>query len=87
MITDFSTTPISKVVYIIGDPAVTSEQYLFTQTPSCGYDQTYTVTGLPTFATHQTAQRNFLVPQTLDLSLAGIYTVTVRADTSQPTDY
>ena len=27
------------------------------------------------------------MPQTLDLSLAGIYTVTVRSDTSQPTDY
>ena len=87
IITDFTTIPISKVVYTIGATAETSETYSFTQTPACNYDVTYIVTDLPTFAEHQELTQNFMVAKTEDLSLHGTYDVTLRAEFEHPTDY
>ena len=86
-ITDFRTTPIPKLVYIMGAFPVTSQQYVFTQVPKCDYEQVYSVSGLPAFATHKTASRNFFVPKTEDLSLHGVYDVTLRGEFQMPKDH
>lgn len=44
------------------------------------------MTNLPAFATHNEASADFTIPQTFDLSLVGIYTVTVRGEIVVPND-
>ena len=85
--TDFSTVPISKMTYTIGSGPIQSEIYSFTQTPLCNYPEALTVINLPSFATHDDIQQNFGVSKTEDLSLHGIYDVTLRSEFQQPTDY
>ena len=53
---------------------------------ACGYTETITVSNLPPFAVHNQANADFTVPQTSDLSLIGIYTVTVQGAISVPDD-
>lgn len=40
---------------------MTSDSYGMLQTPDCGYPETVEVLQAPSFATHQAAQKNFLV--------------------------
>ena len=80
IITDFTTLPISKVTYTIGDDPIQSEAYSFTQTPSCNYPEAVIVSGLPSFATHNEGLRNFDVAKTEDLTLHGVYDVTLRSE-------
>ena len=87
LVTKLIATTFDKVEYTIGASSVTSQQYTFTQVPQCNYKQNYFVTGLMPFFDHQTSQRNFIVTQSLDLSLEGVYDVTVRAEIIVPTDY
>ena len=53
IITDFTTVPISKVVYKIGSNDEISESYSFTQQPACNYNVIISIMDLPAFATHQ----------------------------------
>jgi len=72
---------------IIGDPTLYSPKYNFTQTPLCNYPETVTVTDLPAFAFHNVNSSKFEIPQTENLTLDGIYTVTLRSEIQVPTDY
>ena len=80
IITDFTTVPIGKITYTIGSPAILSETYRFTQEPACNYPVTITISGLPSFANHDTSAQNFALPKTEDLSLHAMYDVTLRAE-------
>ena len=73
--------------YFIGDATMTGNLYGFEQDMACGYTETITVTGLPAFVTHNEAAKDFTIPQTSDLSLIGVYTVTIRSEISVPDDY
>lgn len=66
---------------------LTSSAYSFTTIPNCGYSESITVTGLPNFANHNIATQDFTVSQTSDLSLIGVYPVTVTAKMDVPDDY
>ena len=49
------TRTVGIITYPISSPTLTSPSYLFSQSPDCDYSQTITVTGLPSFMTHNTA--------------------------------
>ena len=78
-----SKTP-EAVVYQIGQPGITSGTYAFEQKPACGYEQRIVIENLPDFATHNAASGDFTIPQTVDLSILGQYSVTVRAEIDIP---
>lgn len=71
-------------MYQIGQPGITSEAYAFEQKPACGYEQRIVIENLPDFIAHNAASADFTIPQTVDLSILGQYTVTVRADIDIP---
>ena len=73
--------------YDIGTALLTSTSYLFTQDPFCDYPQTDTVDGLPSFVTYDSLNARFIVPETSDLSLVGVYTFIIRSEISMPVDY
>ena len=82
-----ATLTIPTLTYIIGDPELVSSSYLFDETPFCGYDETVTVTNLPTWAIHDGTAKNFRIPKNEDLSLDATYTVTLRSEIQVPDDY
>lgn len=67
------TDSVGDMTYTIGDPDQLSTSYLFDETPLCGYPETVTVTGLPTFVAHQKATADFLIGKTEEHSLDGVY--------------
>ena len=75
-----ATAIISDQIYIIGDPDLLSQIYLFDETPVCNYPETVTVTNLPDFALHNESENEFSVPKTEEHSLDGTYTVTLRSE-------
>ena len=42
---------------------------------------------LPDFVTHNVGTSDFTIPQNVDLSLIGSYTVTIRSEIQVPDDY
>ena len=83
----FDSITVGTLTYFIGDPTYTDGPYAFQQDLACNYPETITVTNLPTLATHNTGSADFTVPSTTDLSLIGVYTVTIRGEIQVPTDY
>ena len=78
---------ITVISYNIGGASLTSPKYSFEESPPCFYPETVTLTGLPSFVTHNEATSDFTIPQTADLSLIGKYTVTLRSEISIPDDF
>ena len=67
------------MIYKIGAPMMTM-QYSFDESPFvCDYEETLTVTNLPSFMTHDERLGEFNI-QTSDRKLVGEYTVTVRSE-------
>ena len=81
------TNTIPNLTYTIGDPDLISPSYLFDETPVCNYPETVTLTGLPTFVTHQETSKDFLIAKNEDLSLDATYTVTLRSEILVPDDH
>lgn len=52
---------IDFISYSVGSATLTAGDYGFTQTPPCGYAQTITVSGLPSFVDHREADKNFQI--------------------------
>ena len=84
---EITTAEIGAMSYTIGDSGIVSDQYVFTQVPACAYPMPITVTGLPSFATHDATAQTFAIAKTEDLSLHGVYDVAIRAEVLQPTDH
>ena len=82
----FASPDITLIEYFIGDSSLTDGDYGFTQDPACGYDETITVTGLPSFVTHEETDKNFKITSTSDLNLIGVYPVTIKSVILVPTD-
>ena len=74
------------MIYTVGQPAITSSQYSFTQSPNCGYEETLSITGVPSQVDHDLTNRDFTVRQTFDDADAGAYVVSVRSSFQVPTD-
>ena len=56
--------------------AMTSFSYGFEQVNACGYAETYEVTNVPTFVTHNAVDKDFTV-FTKDLDHVGSHTITI----------
>lgn len=76
-------TTVDDITMSVIDPAVTSTSYEFIQTPVCGYPEVVTLTGLPSFVTHNVATRDFTIAPSDD-SHIGIFTVDVVCKISVP---
>ena len=83
-----SATVQPDISYRIGEAEVVLGTYSMIESPNnCGYEKTYTVTGLPNWIIHDENAKDFRVPQTTDSSLVGVYTVTITGAVSVPDDY
>ena len=88
LVTDYTaTTVVTRIEYVIGSSTLTDGFYEFMENPDCGYPETVTLTGLPTFVTHNENNSDFTIPQTSDLSLLGEYPVTIRSEICVPDDH
>ena len=58
---------------------------MFNQTPDCGYEQVITISGAPSFVTHDEVAKTFLIEPTQE-SDVGDYTVTVKSSILVPDD-
>jgi len=81
-----ATKQVVSITYRIGDPDLIDGAYAFSESPICGYPETVTVTNLPSWAIHLSADKKFKIPSTRDLALIGSYTVTMRGEISMPND-
>ena len=76
------------MVYTIGDVGgALSSAYSFAEEPQCNYPQTVTVTGEQPFFQHNGGDQTFEVFETEDLSIEGVYSVTVRSEVEFWADY
>ena len=82
-----ATTQVTVIVYNVNQATLTDGNYVFDETPFCGYPETVTVTDLPTFSTHNEPSSDFTIPQNNDLDLIGEYTVTLRSEIQVPDDH
>lgn len=73
------TLTAATIEYAIGSLALANvSPFEFTQFSNCGYKETVTTTNLPAFVTHNMATYDFSVPQNSDLTLIGLYYVTLE---------
>ena len=71
---------ISKMTYRIGNPTQKGGNYEYFIDDSCkNYAQTIALTGLPGFVTHNEESQDFTIDYTEDVTLAGIYEVTISS--------
>lgn len=77
----------AMIEYRVGQASLTGGNYVFVQTPACGYQQTVTVSNLPVFMTHNAVSADFTVPLTNDQKLIGEYKVTIKAQVQIPEDH
>ena len=86
-ISSFTGIPIvTDVFYTVGQPDLKSGKYGFVQDPNCLYPQTLSITGMPTFATSNTATFDFTVLFMAANTDAGVYTVRIQNSISVPKD-
>ena len=72
----------------MAEPALTFETELMIDQPNnCGYPQSFTVIDLPIWVSHDDNARQFIIPQTNDQALVGVYSVTIQGSISVPDDY
>ena len=76
-----------EIRYALGTPNLTGGRYVFDELPFCGYSETVTLAGLPSFVTHNVATSDFTVPLKGDLSLIGEYVVNIKSSICVPNDY
>lgn len=87
-VTDYShTLKAGPIYHRINQSSKTDGSYSFGETPACGYPETVTVTGLPSFVTHNEASSDFTLDQIDDLNLSGEYLVTIRSEICVPDDH
>ena len=68
------------MTYRIGNPAQRGGNYEYFISGSCqNYAQTIALTGLPEFVTHNEESQDFTIEYTEDVTLAGIYEVTISS--------
>lgn len=79
---------MSDILYRIGQPDITQGTYRFQDSPNaCGYKQTITITGLPSFVTHDDQLREFTIAQSYDHSQVGEHPVKITVTIEVPDDY
>jgi hypothetical protein len=78
---------VTEIHYVLGTANLTDGHYVFDEVPFCGYSETVSLVGLPSFATHNLSTSDFTVPLNGDLSLIGEYVVTIKSEILVPTDY
>ena len=66
---------------------MTDGSYQFDETPFCGYEETVTISNLPSFVIHNENSSDFTINSTNDLDLIGEYPVTIRSEICVPDDY
>jgi hypothetical protein len=79
---------VGDITYNLGEPGLANVgRYAFVEDPVCNYDQTVSLTNLPSFVTHNKAAADFSLPQMSDLDLIGSYVVTMRSEIRIPDDH
>ena len=83
-----ATGAMQDIIYRIPEASITKGTYTFEDLPNrCGYDQTTTVAGVPFWAVHDGTKREFIVPQTSDITRVGAYPVTIESSIEVWDDY
>ena len=87
MVTDFRivSDAIEDQVYTLDEPAVQLGSYEFTRSPTCDYEETLEVLGLPTsgVVVHDSVQRTLTLAQTNDPNDLGTYPIIIRSSFDQ----
>ena len=78
---------VSEIRYQLKSPSLTEGRYVFDEVPFCGYSETVTLAGLPSFVTHNASTSDFTVPLNGDMSLIGEYLVNIKSSICVPKDY
>ena len=86
--TELSSSAIMPdITFYIGDSTITEGTYGFEDLPNnCGNEQTVTISGLPSFVTHDPINRVFTIPSNTDDTKIGAYTVTITSKISVRND-
>ena len=74
-----NTSSIGSISYILGGPDLTLGPYSFVQSPACGYSEDVTVTGLPSFITHEAVNRQFILVATQDFNFLKSFNVVITS--------
>ena len=83
-----ATKKVQDISYHVGEPGLTAiGSYKFDENPVCNYQQTVTLTNLPSFITHNDITSDFTLPEITDLNLIGSYMITIRSEIQVPEDY
>ena len=53
---------VSEIRYQLESPSLTDGRYVFDEVPFCGYSETITLEGLPSFVTHNVSTSDFTIP-------------------------
>ena len=75
--------------YTLGDLGYTTPQYGFSQTNTCNYAESLTISGLPpsSAVSSNLANKDFTFIQTINRSIIGDYLVTIQAQIDVPIDF
>ena len=88
IITDFSspTNDGSVIPYTLGDPGIAFGSFIFEQNPACGYTEEVKASGLPSFITLDTANKQLILTETSDISFVQTFNIEVASQIKQPED-
>ena len=75
---------VQNITFPFGsNTSITTNAYSFAESPYCGYNQTITFTGLPSFVIHNPKDKTFTV---MGPAILGTYTVVILSEIKIPTD-
>ena len=87
-VTTYTRNQVAGPIYFgVGAPDRTDGAYSFGEDPICNYDETVTVSGLPSFVSHNSSNSDFTLTEISDLSLIGEYVITIKSQICVPDDY
>lgn len=84
-INSFTMSSIGDIEMTLGDSHVFSQRYTIVQDKECGYEETFVVTGQPSFVIHQKSEDRFRV-EPMEDSHIGLYTITAVCTIQVPND-
>ena len=76
---------ILDVHMMVGDAAKITMPYGFLQIPDCGYEEVVSITGMPSFVTHEEVSKIFVVDPA-DNADVGTQIVTITSVVKEPID-
>ena len=84
----FDTVRVVEIRQVLFAPNFTDGNYVFEETPACGYPETVVLTNLPsTIVSHNEDTSDFTIVETSNFGDLGEYTVTIESSICVPTDH